>query len=122
MYADIKWYRNVYKGGFKGERGELLSFLGRACDVVDALTHGRARARWEGLTEFQQETVKRAVCLMVDHFAGLDGASGLVESYSIGDMRVWNRRGRSEKPWDVAGCGFLAWTTLMKSGLMCGVV
>lgn len=122
MYVDEKMCLEVYKGGFKGGEGELNRLLARACDMVDALTHGGARAKWDILTDFQRERVQRAVCLMVDHFTGMDGGVGPVESYSIGDMRVWNRRKKRENPWDVAGCGFLAWSTLMQSGLMKGVL
>jgi len=115
-FVDTNWYKEVYGGEFEGE--QLAPFLVRAGHIVDVLTHGRAEANWERLTGFQRKMVQRAICLMVDHFAGLGGDASVVESYSIGDMRVWNRRRRREMPWEVAGCGFLAWETLMKSGLM----
>ncbi|MCL2855991.1 MAG: hypothetical protein FWE21_10330 [Defluviitaleaceae bacterium] len=114
MFVNEKWYRGLVKSN-----PELTT---RAGHLVDILTHGRASARWGRLTNFQQNCVREAVTLMVAHFAGASGdGAGLVESYSLGDMRVWNRR-RSEKPWETAGCGFLAWNVLMKSGLMRGVM
>jgi hypothetical protein len=119
-YISEKYYRKTYGGLYEGEG--LKGLILRAEGLVDALTHGRVAARGlEGLTEFQRAAVKRACCLMVDYFVNADGGpSADVQSYSIADMRVWNRR-RAERPWEIAGCGMWAWMELAKTGLMRGV-
>jgi len=61
----------VFGGKYDGDG--LDGFIERAGVLIDALTHGRARD-FDGLTKFQQDGVRRACCLMVDYFAGVDGA------------------------------------------------
>ena len=111
-YVDINYYKNEYGG--KAWDDKLLK---KAMCLVDFLTHGRIVATgFENLTNFQQENVRRSICLMVDYFGSHGGD---VASYGLGDMRVVRQK-RVQKPWDVAGCGILAWGALMKTGLMRG--
>ena len=108
----MNFYRNEHKG-----LAEDAEFVAKAADLVDFLTHGRiAAAGFENLTKFQQDNVRRAACLMVDHFANQQ-QGGDVASYGLGDIRVTKHK-KQQKPWDVAGCGIWAWMTLMQTGLM----
>jgi len=118
-YIAEKYYKKTHKGKYGGDGlGELIL---KACGLVDMLTHGRiADIGFDNLTGFQQNMVKRAVCLMVDHFTDESKAVDF-ESFSMPDIRVTRYR-RKEKPWDVAGCGKWAWCALMSTGLMRGVL
>jgi len=91
--------------------------------MIDMLTHGRIKETgFESLTVFQQNRIKRAACLMVDHFAGADGEAGQdFASYAMPEIRVTTHR-RREKPWEIAGCGKWGWYTLLSTGLMRGVL
>ena len=120
-YVDAGYYYDEFGG--KCEREGLGELVLRAEELVDVLTHGRvAAAGIDGLSGFQRAGVRRAVCLMVEHFLNLDGLpSSDVLSYSMENVRVWNRQ-RKQRPWEVAGCGMWAWHTLMSTGLMRGAV
>lgn len=117
MYIDKNYYKNEFGG--KYDEDDLSRLIERAGILVDVLTHGRVRARGlEGLTKFQAGSVRQAMCFMVEHFVNTDGApSADVESYSMSDMRVWNRK-RNLRPWEAYGCGMWAWQMLMGTGLM----
>ncbi|MDR2167533.1 MAG: hypothetical protein LBE35_06770 [Clostridiales bacterium] len=116
-YINEDFYRNKHGGTYDG--AGLKALILRAEGLADALTYGRIRAAgFENLTKFQKAAVKRACCLMVDYFTNVDGQpSADVQSYSVADMRVYNRK-RRERPWEVAGCGMWAWMELLSTGLM----
>ncbi|MCL2575133.1 MAG: hypothetical protein FWE33_01745 [Defluviitaleaceae bacterium] len=120
-YITEGYYRRTYKGRYCGE--DLRKLLDRACDLVDILTHGRINALGFGnLTKYQQGIIKKAICLMIDSFANVDGTPAVnLAGYSAYGMKVQNQV-RKEKPWEVAGCGFWAWQMLMSTGLMRSVV
>ena len=120
-YICEEFYRGEFGGKFEGEG--LAQLIVRAEELVDVLTHGRVRALGiDGISQFQRDGVKRACCLIVEHFVNADSApSSDVLSFSISDVRVWNRK-RRQRPWEVAGCGMWAWHTLMATGLMRGAI
>ncbi|MBR5022373.1 MAG: hypothetical protein IKY18_04140 [Oscillospiraceae bacterium] len=66
-YAGIDYYLNDSGAYVFGEniKGELIgNCLQLASDAIDALCYGRIRKiGFDNLTEFQQEKVKKAVCL-----------------------------------------------------------
>ena len=67
-YADVYYYMNHSGAWAEGDPYEnepsLEQKLRLASDAVDALCYGRIRkVGFENLTEFQQEKVKKAVCL-----------------------------------------------------------
>lgn len=62
-YADLNDYSDMGLPGI-GSEDALVPLLEQASDDVDALCYGRIRkAGFSNLTEFQQEKVKKAVCL-----------------------------------------------------------
>ena len=67
-YADVHYYMNYSGAWSEGDHGvkepALDHSLCLASDAVDALCFGRIRKiGFDNLTEFQQEKVKKAVCL-----------------------------------------------------------
>lgn len=59
-YAALDYYHDL---GLQGDDTVLKPLLEQASDAVDALCYGRIRhVGFDGLTEFQQEKVKKAVC------------------------------------------------------------
>jgi len=118
-YVTQKHYRQVYKGICKD--GDVKGLIAAASALVDVLTHNRIHAMgFENLTNFQRAAVKKACCLIVDYMVQTQSGAHMgadVDSFSLQDMRVHMRR-RKLRPWEVAGCGLWAWTTLMQTGLM----
>ena len=116
MYINQKQYK---KQGGKYAGDDLAGLIERACGLIDHLTHGRiAAAGFTSLTKHQQAAVQKSAILMVDYFATNDAD---VAAYTMGDMSV-SRRSTRQKPWELAGCGLWAWTTLQSTGLMRGVL
>lgn len=65
-YADAEYYRNTY-GGTTIPNEELTRQLEKASDQIDSMTFNRIVATGiNGLTEFQQTRVKKAVCANAD--------------------------------------------------------
>lgn len=63
-YADINDYDDLGLGNYQAVADSSLFEL--ASDAVDALCYGRIRkVGFDNLTKFQQEKVKKAVCLHV---------------------------------------------------------
>lgn len=62
-YVDEEYYNN-----FSGLITEKLDFkLEKASDQIDSLTYNRIVGRgFENLTEFQQDKIKKAVCMHAD--------------------------------------------------------
>lgn len=66
MYADETYYKETFKGSTIPD-DELANKLDRASDQVDSLTFNRIVGRgFDNLTEFQQDKVKKAVCIHAD--------------------------------------------------------
>jgi len=120
VYVSEKHYRNYHGGKYGGD--DLAEQLMRASALVDALTHNRIVAvGFENLTGFQQKAVRKACCLIVDGQADSASPNADIESFMMQDMRI-NMRKRNVRPWEAAGIGVWAWTTLMQTGLMRGNV
>lgn len=63
-YADVVYYQNLSGAWTEGEPVPDMTHLRLASDAIDALCYGRIRkVGFEKLTEFQQERVRKAVCL-----------------------------------------------------------
>ena len=90
-----------YMYGFGGRKilpAELPQKLLKASDDVNTLTFGRARARWDTLTDFQKATIKRVTCMQADFCEdNADIISNVLTSYSINGVsmsfdvsKAWN--------------------------------
>ncbi|MFT8347689.1 hypothetical protein [Clostridium saccharoperbutylacetonicum] len=66
MYANEIYYKNTFKSSVIPD-DELANKLERASDQIDSLTFNRIVGKgFDNLTEFQQDKVKKAVCLHAD--------------------------------------------------------
>jgi len=95
MYVDVRFYRKVFRGSFCGKNVELMRLLELASVKANELTFGRiGRFGFEGLTEFQQECVRQAVCFQADYYAknGIENGEA-IRSYRALDVSVWYDRG-----------------------------
>ena len=119
MYVDVKYYRKVFKGTFGGKVAELRRLLRVASVKVDELTFGRiGRAGFDGLTQFQQECIREAVCHQADYYArnGIENG-GAIRSYRALDVSVWyDRLGNSRA--EAEGFSQMGFVWLERSGLM----
>ncbi|WHH58481.1 hypothetical protein [Petroclostridium sp. X23] len=67
MYADVNYYKDVYKGTLIPD-GLIEQKLEKAADQIDSMTYNRiAVAGFDNLTPFQQEKIKKAVCAQADY-------------------------------------------------------
>ena len=87
-YADWTYYSEEFGGA--GEQAVIEPMLERASDAIDALTFSRISAvGWDGLTEFQQEKVRRACCLQADFMAdNADAIESAMSEYSINGVTM----------------------------------
>lgn len=89
MYVDAVYYKNTYKGMIVPD--EVLDIrLVSASDQIDILTYNRINAAgFDKLTPFQQDKIKKAVCIQADflHQYG-DYVDLPVSSFSAGDISV----------------------------------
>lgn len=66
MYADAAYYKSTFKGSIVPD-DELGNRLEAASDKIDSLTYNRIIGiGFDNLTSFQQEKIKKAVCLHAD--------------------------------------------------------
>ena len=115
-YASQKHYKSVHKGQCDNTAKERLT---AAAALIDLLTHNRIRAvGFDNLTPFQKSAIRKACCQIADHMAQNNTTIDPdIDTFALQDMRVRLRR-RKLRPWEAAGCGLWAWTTLMQTGLM----
>lgn len=66
MYADETYYKDTFKGSIISD-DELANKLEMASDQINSLTYNRiVGVGFDNLTPFQQDKVKKAVCLHAD--------------------------------------------------------
>jgi hypothetical protein len=87
-YADINDYVSLRFGDYKAITDGSLFEL--ASDAVDALCYGRIRkVGFDNLTKFQQEKVKKAVCLHVSFLSTYgDLLNSPLSSYGINGVSM----------------------------------
>ena len=95
-YADITYYQNTYKGTKIPEK-QIEEKLKEASQHIDTLTYNRIVGRkFENLTKFQQEIIKKVVCRLADfEYENEDILQTTLSSYSIngesmGFDKSWN--------------------------------
>lgn len=83
MYADLEYYKNVYKGNL--EDADVEKALQQASRHIDTLTFNRIVALgFEDLTEYQQGIIKECACLMADwESENADYINSMLSSYSL---------------------------------------
>ena len=88
-YADVQYYRENYGGSIIPDE-QLGLQLERASDQVDSLTYNRIRAiGFDNLTPFQQEQVKKAVCIQAEFITQYgEYISFPLQSFSVGDISL----------------------------------
>lgn len=61
----------------------------QASDDINTLCFGRARAQWDGLTEFQKTVLKKCTCMHADWaFENSDMLKSILSSYSINGVSM----------------------------------
>lgn len=95
-YADVAFYRDVYKGTAIPEE-TLERKLRDASRHIDSLTYNRiAGVGFFNLTEFQKEIIQETVCRQADfEYENADVLETVLQSYSINGVSVqfgnsWN--------------------------------
>mgnify|MGYP000940634204 CR=1 FL=1 len=88
-YADATYYKEIYVGNAIPDE-ELTRQLERASDQVDTMCYNRiATARFDLLTTFQQERIKKAVCAHADFTYQYGAYLDLpVSGYSAGSISL----------------------------------
>lgn len=89
VYATPDDYDLYCPGGLLSDQS-LFVGLERASSQVDALCYGRIRrAGFENLTDFQQECIRKAVCLHAEFLAAYaDALQSPLQSYGINGVSM----------------------------------
>lgn len=89
MYVDANYYKNVYKGTTIPDE-QLENILEASSDQIDILTFNRISAiGFNDLTPFQQDKIKKAVCVQADFISMYGAYIDLpLSGYSAGSVSV----------------------------------
>lgn len=123
MYVDIDYYIANRKSSEPDAdcTKDIRELLDLAEIKIDEVTFNRIRGiGFDNLTEFQQERVRKAVCLQADYIqeygGGYTDGEPQIESYSVLDISVSvsGKQTAAER----AGMATLAYKLLEQTGLM----
>lgn len=123
MYVDIDYYIANRKSSEPDEdcTKDIRELLDLAEMKIDEATFNRIRAiGFDNLSEFQQERVRKAVCIQADYIQEYGGdytdTEPQIESYSVLDISVSvsGKQTAAER----AGMATLAYKLLEQTGLM----
>lgn len=119
-YIDETYYTEEYKGkGVTGEP-ELPSFIARACDAIDQLTHYKISLSANKLNDFHpfiQEQVKKATAAQTE-FLVLNGLySGNDTTPANVSIGIFNYSGGSDVAISPDAIAFLRPTGLLHAGV-----
>lgn len=89
-YVTSTTYKSATYGGSNIPDAELDSYLQKASDTIDRLTHNQITVKggFTSLTPFQQNNVTMAVCYQADHMYNYGDVIPGLDSYSIGGNSV----------------------------------
>jgi hypothetical protein len=115
-YVDSEYYKNTYKGILIPDN-EISNRLETASDSIDDLTYNRITAiGFENLTSFQQDKIKKAVCIQADFLYQYGDYMNLpVDSYTAGSLTLSLGNNGIKTPGSVANY-------LRQSGLTCRIL
>lgn len=118
MYTDLDYYKNSYKGILIPD-AELSNKLETASDAIDDLTYNRITALgFENLTAFQQDKIKKAVCIQADYLYQYGDYLNLpVDGYTAGSISL--SLGKDDSKMKVPGA---VSNYLRQSGLSCRIL
>jgi len=118
MYVDSDYYKNTFKGILIPDN-ELPNRLETASDAVDDLTYNRITALgFENLTSFQQDKIKKAVCIQADFLYQYGDYLNLpVDGYTAGSISL--SFGKDDSKIKVPGA---VSNYLRQSGLSCRIL
>lgn len=88
VYADKEYYEKTYLGTIILQNIE--KYLRDASDDIDGLCFGRIKGKgFENLSEFQQDRIKKAVCLQAEYSYQYGSyLNNPMKSYSVGKTSV----------------------------------
>mgnify|MGYP000889074662 CR=1 FL=1 len=88
-YVDSDCYKNTYRGSIIPDE-ELENKLELASDDINSLTYNRiVGIGFDNLTPFQQDKIKKAVCLQAEFLYKYSDFMNLpVDSYSAGSLSL----------------------------------
>lgn len=121
MYLTIEEYKKLTTTNnyCEVEAKELRQNIEFAEIRIDELTFNRIRhIGFENLTEFQQNNIKRAVCLQADHIIENGFEDTPVQSYSVLDISVTVAQGSASQA-EKLNMSPVALLLLKQTGLMC---
>jgi hypothetical protein len=118
MYVDSDYYKNTYKGILIPDN-EISNRLETASDSIDDLTYNRITAiGFENLTTFQQDKIKKAVCIQADFLYQYGDYMNLpVDGYTAGSITLSLGKGNS----GIKAPGAVS-NYLRQSGLSCRIL
>lgn len=119
MYVDMDFYKNIYGG--KKEKDEIRKYLARAEKQIDTLTFCRIHGTgFSGLTPFQQEQVRYAVCLQAEFIHdNRDELETMLASYSVNGVSMTFQTGENVKKIQNVLIRSDIYAELEKTGLCC---
>lgn len=121
MYLTIEEYKKltVTNNYSEVEAKELRQNIEFAEIRIDELTFNRIRhIGFENLTEFQQNNIRRAVCLQADYIIENGFEDTPVQSYSVLDISVTVAQGSASEA-ERLNMSPVALLLLKQTGLMC---
>ena len=91
LYVDQEYYCETF-GGNVIPTDEINKYLEKSQEKIDSITHNRIVAKgFNNLTAFQQEKVKKAICIQAEYIYehGYNGEDDNdISSYSVLDISV----------------------------------
>lgn len=89
MYADKEYYAKIYGGSMIPE-DEIERALDIASMHIDSLTYNRIVGRgFSGLTEFQQNMVRRVCCMQAEfEYENAALIQSVLDSYALGGVSM----------------------------------